>query len=112
MIVRVLEHVFDTQAYGFTGVARRTRLVELIAYVVDSWAKEIRRRGASAKGTGLMGPGLVDLLERCEKALPAPPGGNNVGGTDLPELRRIIRTLKREVSSLVERIASGSLRFA
>jgi hypothetical protein len=59
-----------------------------------------------------MGPGLVELLERCEKALPAPPGGNNVGGTDLPELRRIIRTLKREVSSLVERIASGSLRFA
>ncbi|CAI4214926.1 unnamed protein product [Parascedosporium putredinis] len=112
MIIRVLEHVFDTQDYGFTGTARRTRLVELIAYVVDSWAKEIRRRGASAKGTGLMSPGLVDLIERCERALPPAPGGNNLGGADLPELRRIVKTLKREVSSLVERMGTGSLRFA
>lgn len=112
MIIRVLEHVFDTQDYGFTGTARRTRLVELIAYVVDSWAKEIRRRGASAKGTGLMSPSLVDLIERCERALPPAPGGNNLGGADLPELRRIVKTLKREVSSLVERMGTGSLRFA
>ncbi|SPN98488.1 related to NUP170 - nuclear pore protein [Cephalotrichum gorgonifer] len=115
VVVRVLEHVFDTQDYGFSVMARRTRLIELIAYVVDSWSKEVRRRGG---GGGLgggakigMGAGVVELLERCEAGLPAPPGGSNPGGMEVAELRRVIRTLRREVGSLVERMG-GTMRFA
>ncbi|KAG6036656.1 hypothetical protein E4U41_005580, partial [Claviceps citrina] len=54
MIVRVLETIFDTQDYGFSGMARN-RIVELIAYVVDDWVGEVRRRGGAAKA-GSMGP--------------------------------------------------------
>lgn len=110
VVARVLEHVFDTQDYGFDTTARRTRLVELIAHVVGSWSKEVRRRGGIGGKMG-MGVGVVELLERCEGGLPAPPGGTNPGGMDVPELRRVVRTLKREVGGMVERMG-GSLRFA
>lgn len=111
VVCRVLEHVFDTQDYGFDTSNRRTRLVELIAHVVGSWSREVRRRGGVGGGKMGMGVGVVELLERCEGGLPAPPGGSNPGGMEVPELRRVVRTLRREVGGLVERFG-GSLRFA
>lgn len=114
VVVRVLGHVFDTQDYGFNAPGRRVRLVELILFVVGEWSREVRRRGGGGGGLGVGGAGKMggevgELLERCEGAL----GGNqgNVGGMEVGELRRGVRTLRREVGSLVERMG-GSLRFA
>ncbi|KAF4583187.1 nucleoporin Nup157/170 [Ophiocordyceps camponoti-floridani] len=109
MIVRVLENVFDTQDYGFSGNARN-RVVELIVYVVSSWASEVRRRGGSDKG-GSMGPSVGELLTRCEDALPLPGQGSNGGGADLADVRRALKTVRREVAGLAERVPTGSLRF-
>ncbi|KAM4058949.1 hypothetical protein HRG_008174 [Hirsutella rhossiliensis] len=109
MILRVLEDIFDTQDYGFSGMARN-RIIEMIAYVVSSWVGEVRRRGGSGKG-GTIGPSVGELLARCESALPPPGQGSNNGGADLADVRRVLRTLRREVSGLMERVATGSLRF-
>ncbi|KJZ77834.1 hypothetical protein HIM_03011 [Hirsutella minnesotensis 3608] len=109
MIVRVLEDIFDTQDYGFSGMARN-RIIEMIAYVVNSWVGEVRRRGGSGKG-GSIGPSVGELLARCEAALPPPGQGANNGGADLADVRRVVRTLRREVSGLLERVPTGSLRF-
>ncbi|POR37452.1 Putative nucleoporin [Tolypocladium paradoxum] len=109
MIVRVLENIFDTQDYGFSGMVRN-RIIEMIAYVVNSWVAEVRRRGGAGKG-GSIGPSVGELLARCEAALPPPGQGNNNGGADLAEVRRVVRTLRREVAGLVERVPTGSLRF-
>jgi nuclear pore complex protein Nup155 len=109
MIVRVLENVFDTQDYGFSGMVRN-RIIELIVYVVNDWVAETRRRGGAAKG-GSLGASVSDLLSRCESALPSPGHGHNNGGADLADIRRVLRTLRREVAGLVERVPSGSIRF-
>ncbi|CAH0025896.1 unnamed protein product [Clonostachys rhizophaga] len=110
IIVRVLENVFDTQDYGFSG-ASRYRIIELIAYVVNDWIAEVRRRGGVGKGVSI-GPYVGDLLARCEAALPPPGHGSNPGGADLADIRRVLRTVQREVAGLVERVPTGSLRFA
>ncbi|KAG6007326.1 hypothetical protein E4U21_006137 [Claviceps maximensis] len=109
MIVRVLEGIFDTQDYGFSGMVRN-RIIEIIAHVVNDWVAEVRRRGGSGKG-GSMGPSVGDLLGRCEAALPPPGQGHNTGGADLADIRRVVRTLRREVAGLIERVPTGSLRF-
>jgi nuclear pore complex protein Nup155 len=88
----------------------RNRIIEIIAYVVNSWVAEVRRRGGAGKG-GSIGPPVGELLARCEAALPPPGQGNNNGGADLAEVRRVVRTLRREVAGLVERVPTGSLRF-
>lgn len=112
MIVRVLENVFDTQDYGFSGPVRN-RVIELIVFVVRDWAAEVRRRGGGAgKGSGGMGMSVAELLQRCESALPAPGHGSNHGGTELAEVRRGLKALRREVAGLVERSPTGgSLGF-
>lgn len=109
MIVRVLENIFDTQDYGFSGMVRN-RIIEIIAYVVNDWVAEVRRRGGAGKG-GSIGPSVGELLARCESALPPPGQGNNNGGADLADVRRVLRTLRREVAGLIERVPTGSLRF-
>lgn len=109
MIVRVLESIFDTQDYGFSGMVRN-RIIEIIVYVVNDWVAEMRRRGGASKG-GAISPAVGELLGRCEAALPPPGHGNNNGGTDLSEVRRVLKTLRREVGGLVERVPTGSLRF-
>ncbi|CAM1503113.1 Fc.00g078890.m01.CDS01 [Cosmosporella sp. VM-42] len=109
MIVRVLENIFDTQDYGFSGSVRN-RIIELIVFVVNDWAAEVRRRGGAGKG-GSIGPSVGELLARCDAALPPPGHGNNNGGADLADVRRVLKTLRREVAGLVERVPSGSLRF-
>ncbi|KAG5930306.1 hypothetical protein E4U42_002230 [Claviceps africana] len=109
MIVRVLEGIFDTQDYGFSGMVRN-RIIEMIAHVVNDWVAEVRRRGGAGKG-GSIGPSVGDLLARCEAALPPPGQGNNNGGSDLADVRRVVRTLRREVAGLIERVPTGSLRF-
>ena len=109
MIVRVLENIFDTQDYGFSGMVRN-RIVEIIAYVVNDWVAEVRRRGGAGKGAS-MGPSVGELLSRCEAALPPPGQGHNNGGGELADIRRLVRTLRREVAGLVERVPTGSLRF-
>ena len=68
MIVRVLENIFDTQDYGFSGMARN-RIIEIIAYVVNDWVADVRRRGGAGKG-GSIGTSVADLVSRCESALP------------------------------------------
>jgi nuclear pore complex protein Nup155 len=111
MITRVLESIFDTQDYGFSGMTRN-RIVELIVFVVDAWQREAKRRGASSlRGDGAIGPEVRDLLNRCEMALPPPGHGHNNGGADLADIRRRIRAAKREIDGLVDRGGSGSLRF-
>ncbi|KAH6890629.1 Non-repetitive/WGA-negative nucleoporin C-terminal-domain-containing protein [Thelonectria olida] len=110
MIVRVLENVFDTQDYGFSGSVRN-RIIELIVFVVNDWAAEVRRRGGAGKG-GLIGPSVVELLRRCDAALPPPGQGSNVGGADLADVRRVLKALKRDVDGLTQRVPTGSLRFA
>ncbi|KAF7560927.1 hypothetical protein G7046_g3212 [Stylonectria norvegica] len=62
MIVRVLENIFDTQDYGFSG-AVRNRIIELIVFTVNDWVAEVRRRGGAGKG-GSIGPAVSDLLSR------------------------------------------------
>ncbi|KAK8144566.1 hypothetical protein G3M48_005621 [Beauveria asiatica] len=110
MIVQTLENVFDTQDYGFSGNVRN-RIIETIVFVVSAWAAEVRRRGGQANG-GAIGPSVGDLLARCEAALPPPGQGNNNGGTDLPTIRRVLKSLRREVADLVERLPTGgSLRW-
>lgn len=109
MIVRVLESIFDTQDYGFSGMVRN-RVIETIVYVVSDWVAEVRRRGGAAKG-GSLGPSVSDLLQRCEAALPLPGQGYNNGGADLADVRRVLRMLRREVAGLVERLPTASMRF-
>ncbi|KAK1244474.1 hypothetical protein MKX07_003273 [Trichoderma sp. CBMAI-0711] len=109
MIVRVLESIFDTQDYGFSGMVRN-RVIEIIVYVVSDWVAEVRRRGGAAKG-GSLGPSVSDLLQRCEAALPLPGQGHNNGGADLADVRRVLRMLRREVAGLVERLPTASMRF-
>ncbi|PTB41657.1 uncharacterized protein TrAFT101_009736 [Trichoderma asperellum] len=109
MIVRVLENIFDTQDYGFSGMVRN-RIIEIIVYVVNDWVAEVRRRGGAAKG-GLLGPSIGDLLQRCEAALPAAGQGHNDGGANLADIRRVLRMLRREVAGLVERLPTASMRF-
>ncbi|PHH69897.1 hypothetical protein CDD82_7460 [Ophiocordyceps australis] len=109
MLLRVLDGVFETQDYGFAGTARH-RIIEMIAYLANDWVAEARRRGGNGKGFSV-GPWVVDLLTRCEQALPPPGQGSNPGGADLADVRRVLRTLRREVSGLVERVPTGSLRF-
>ncbi|KAM5345253.1 hypothetical protein ACJ41O_011115 [Fusarium nematophilum] len=110
MIVRVLEGVFDSQDYGFSGSVRN-RMIELIVYVVNDWVAEVRRRGGAGKG-GAIGASVADLLKRCDAALPPPGHGNNAGGADLADVRRVLKALKREVDGLSQRVPTGSLRFA
>lgn len=131
MVTRVLENLFDTQDHGFTG-ALRLRVIEWIATVIEIWIAEVRRRGGNGgnrmNGSASIGPGstlggaaggaaptgvlaqwVADLLVRCDDALPAPTGGaahQNVGGCDLPELRRRVRGVKRDVQSMTERLGS------
>lgn len=109
MIVRVLENIFDTQDYGFSGMVRN-RIIEIIVFVVNDWVADVRRRGGASKG-GAIGQGVGDLLGRCESALPPPGHGNNNGGAELPDVRRVLRTVRREVAGLVDRAPTGSLRF-
>lgn len=109
MIVQVLENIFDTQDYGFSGMVRN-RIIEVIVFVVSDWAAEVRRRGGQTNG-GAIGPAVSELLARCESALPPPGHGNNNGGADLADIRRVLKTLRREVSGLADRVPSGSLRY-
>ncbi|KFA49840.1 hypothetical protein S40293_01252 [Stachybotrys chartarum IBT 40293] len=110
MIVRILEDIFDTQDYGFSGSALN-RIIELIVYVVNEWVAEVRRRGGAGGKASAVGPAVAELLGRCEAALPPPGYGNNPGGADLADIRRVLKTLRREVAGLVERAPTGSLRF-
>ncbi|KAJ4153524.1 hypothetical protein LMH87_010008 [Akanthomyces muscarius] len=109
MIVQVLENIFDTQDHGFSGMVRN-RMIELIVFVVNEWAAEARRRGGQANG-GTIGAAVGELLARCEAALPPPGHGNNNGGADLADIRRVLKALRREVAGLVERAPSASLRW-
>ncbi|TQV92785.1 non-repetitive nucleoporin [Cordyceps javanica] len=110
MIVQVLENIFDTQDYGFSGMVRN-RIIETIVFVVNDWAAEVRRRGGQTNG-GAIGSAVGELLARCESALPPPGHGNNNGGADLADIRRVIKTLRREVAGLADRVLSGgSLRW-
>lgn len=109
MIVRVLENIFDTQDYGFSGMVRN-RIIEIIVYVVNDWVGEVRRRGGALKGSSITSS-VGELLGQCEAALPPPGHGSNHGGADLAEVRRVLKTLRREVGGLVERAPTGSMRF-
>ncbi|EGX88187.1 non-repetitive nucleoporin [Cordyceps militaris CM01] len=109
MIVQVLENIFDTQDYGFSGMVRN-RIIEIIVYVVNDWAAEVRRRGGQTTGAAI-GPAVGELLARCEAALPPAGHGNNHGGTELKDVRRVLKTVRREVTGLVERVPNGSLRW-
>ena len=110
MIVRVLENIFDTQDYGFSGSVRN-RVIELIVSAVRDWVDEVRRTGGISKGSAI-GPSINDLLSRCESAMPAPGRGRNDGGRDLSDVRMDLRALRREVAALVDRVPAGSMRFA
>lgn len=109
MIVQVLENIFDTQDYGFSGMVRN-RIIEVIVFVVNDWAAEVRRRGGQTNG-GTITPAVGELLSRCEAALPPAGHGYNNGGADLADIRRVLKTLRREVAGLVERVPTGSLRY-
>lgn len=110
MIVRVLENTFDSQYYGFIGMVRN-RLIEMIVFAVTDWVADMRRRAGSSRG-GAIGGNVNELLQRCEAALPPPGHGHNNGGAELAEVRRTLKSLRREVAGLVERVPTGSLRFA
>lgn len=109
MIVRVLENVVETEDWGFRGPSR-TRIIELIVYAVNDWVADVRRRGGAGKA-GSIGSSVGDLLQKCEAELPPPGRAQNSGGSDLAEIRRVLRTLRREVAGLVERVPTGSMRF-
>jgi nuclear pore complex protein Nup155 len=111
MITRVLENVFDTQDLGFSGMVRN-RIIEMIVFTVENWKADVRRRGgASLKGDGAMGSWVKDLLARCDASLPPPGSGHNNGGSDLAEVRKRLKSLRREVEGIIERGPGGSLRF-
>ncbi|KAF4123048.1 nuclear pore complex protein Nup155 [Geosmithia morbida] len=109
MVVRVLEGVFETEDWGFRG-ATRSRVIELIVFAVGDWVADVRRRGGTGKG-GAIGPAVGELLQKCETELPAPGRGQNPGGADLADIRAALRSLRREVAGLVERLPVGSMRF-
>jgi nuclear pore complex protein Nup155 len=108
-IVHVLEAALETPGGNYNQQASiRVRLVELIAYVVDDWVADLRRRGGS-KQAGTITQSVAELLQRCEGQLT--PRTNNPGGADAAELRGTLRTLLREVGALADRVPMGSLRY-
>ncbi|KAH6685905.1 nucleoporin Nup157/170 [Plectosphaerella plurivora] len=112
-VIISLEEIFDAQEVGFTG-NKRLRVMEFIIYAVESWRRKTQVSGGfqSMRADGTLAQ-IRDLLSRCEEALPpvGHSGNLNPGGADVSEIRRELKTQKREIEGLGERGASGSLRF-
>ncbi|KAG7138411.1 Nucleoporin like protein [Verticillium longisporum] len=112
-ILNALEDIFNAQDVGFTG-NNRIRVIELIVYVVDSWQKECKRRANSTARGDAVWQSTKELLDSCEEALPPASmsmGNLNPGGADVADIRREVRTVRREVEALSDRGPAGSMRF-
>ncbi|EEY15024.1 conserved hypothetical protein [Verticillium alfalfae VaMs.102] len=112
-ILNALEDIFNAQDVGFTG-NNRIRVIELIVYVVDSWQKECKRRANSTARGDAVWQSMKELLDSCEEALPPASmsmGNLNPGGADVADIRREVRTVRREVEALSDRGPAGSMRF-
>lgn len=112
LVAQVLENVFDAQEAPFTG-RRRKAVVQWIAAVVEVWLRDVERRGAVGKGgDAAMGPWVGELLLRADECLvQLAPGGATVPA-DVADLRRVVRTLKRNVDAILgDVVGTGSFIF-
>lgn len=116
LIVRILEQIFDAQETPFTG-RRRKVVVQWINVVVESWAREVERRGGPAAGSagseGALGSWVTELLGRCDEFLGQILGSARgmADGEELADTRRKTRLLQKAVTSLAASSVQGSLRF-
>ncbi|KAM7198838.1 Non-repetitive/WGA-negative nucleoporin C-terminal domain containing protein [Rhypophila sp. PSN 637] len=111
LVIRVLESVFDTHEAPFTG-RRRKNVVQWIDTAVESWVREVERRGGGAalatKGEESSLTGWVrELLGRADEALTqiANSGSVRAGTPEAEELmaiRRINAALRRQVDVIAQ----------
>jgi nuclear pore complex protein Nup155 len=106
LVTRVLEQMHDAQEAPFTGRRRRV-LVQWINVAVDSWVRDVERRGGGGGGgkggDAAIGPWVVQLLQRAEGTV-AQMLQTVRGAAEREELeitRRKTAALARDVESLV-----------
>ncbi|KAJ2896914.1 putative non-repetitive/WGA-negative nucleoporin [Zalerion maritima] len=124
MVARVLEDLLENNEIPFQGrqTASKVRLVEWIVYTVQTWLREMGRRGGpggggpaaglggSLRGDSSLGTWVREVLLRAEQELP--PAGPNHGGTvDVAELRRQLRETMKGVDGVVGVGLAGDMRF-
>jgi nuclear pore complex protein Nup155 len=109
LIVNVLEDIFEAQEAPFTG-RRRKLVVQWIAVAVDSWVREVERRGTGGRGVDtVMASGVSGLLARADECLVQLSGGRNSDAEELLQTRKAIKDLKRVVDSILAAEPQGSL---
>ncbi|KAK1749525.1 Non-repetitive/WGA-negative nucleoporin C-terminal-domain-containing protein, partial [Echria macrotheca] len=100
LIVHVLEEMFEAQEAPFTG-RRRKVVVQWISTAVDAWVREIQRRGKGVDTA--IGAGVSGLLASADESMAQLSQGtrNQAELEELAETRRDVRSLKREVDSII-----------
>lgn len=115
LVVRVLERIFDAQEAPFTG-RRRVRVVEWIDTTVETWVREVDRRGGAGAGKGgesSLGVWVGELLSRCDEDVSQileHATSQNVQRPAQVALNKT-RALRARVHDHVDSIERGSLRF-
>ncbi|KAK3378806.1 Non-repetitive/WGA-negative nucleoporin C-terminal-domain-containing protein [Lasiosphaeria ovina] len=113
LILRVLESIFDGQEAPFTG-KRRKIVVQWINAAVDSWVREVERRGTAGRsGDSTIGGWVGDLLTRMDEFLAQLSAGARApaDASDLIDARRVTRTLKASVDNIIGAERQGSLLY-
>ncbi|KAK0620539.1 Non-repetitive/WGA-negative nucleoporin C-terminal-domain-containing protein [Immersiella caudata] len=109
LIVNVLEDIFEAQEAPFTG-RRRKLVVQWIAVAVDSWVREVERRGTGGRGVDTaMASGVSGLLARADECLVQLSAGRNPDAEELLTTRKAVKELKRAVDSISAAEPQGSL---
>ncbi|KAL2022892.1 hypothetical protein VTK56DRAFT_4423 [Thermocarpiscus australiensis] len=124
LVAQALENVFDAQEAPFTG-RRRRAVVQWIGAAVESWVRELERRGGAVAvaaagnvaggGGAAMGSWVSELLARADECLVQLSTGRSAASApdaeEVVELRRNVKALKRSVDSILGGDATGSLFF-
>ncbi len=111
LITRVLEGILDAQEAPFTG-RRRKVVAQWINLSVETWVRDVERRGAAGKvGDSAISGWVADLLDRVDEALVTITSGirNQAEADEVLDIRRSTRALRRSVESLAAAEAQGSL---
>jgi len=101
LVVTVLESLFERLERPFDR--NRKLVIQWIMVVVESWVREVERRGAGGRaGDSSLGSGIAALLVRADAylgKLPATPRTQE--GEETTELRRRLRQLIRTVDMII-----------
>ncbi|KAI2622300.1 nucleoporin-domain-containing protein [Hypoxylon sp. NC1633] len=108
LVLRVLEHLFEAQEVPFRG-AGRVRLVEWITFVVSEWVRDIRRNG---RPEARLEPWVSELMVECDSWTSANARIDNEGGTDIRDIARSVKDVRRSVEGFViSPVAGRSMGF-